>query len=242
MDCLEFRRLLGSDPRVTGRSAREHLDGCPFCAEAHARAQAFENRLVDALALPVPVGLADRILLAQLTATRRQARGRRRRVGWIVLAAAACLALALGVVRQERAPAGLVDLVVQHVNGKERDALQLTAIVPAAEIEQAFADRGVRLASVPREVSYVHECPVGAYRSVHMVMPGNGAPVSVLYIVDHRAHDSATFQRDHLQAREIPIANGTLVLVAPSAARFDAIERTWRAAIEGPPRAVAASF
>jgi len=242
MDCLEFRRLLGSDPRVSDRAAREHLEGCPFCADAHARAQAFENRLADALAVPVPDGLAERILLAQLTAARRQARDRRRRAGWIALAAAACLVLAIGVVRHARPPVGLADLVVQHVTGKEHGALRLTAVVPAAEIEQAFADRGVRLASVPRDVSYVHECPVGAYRSVHMVMPENGAPVSVLYIVDHRAKGAATFQRDHLQAREVPVANGTLVLVAPSTERFDAIERTWREAIEGPPRAVVASF
>lgn len=242
MDCLEFRRLLGSDPRVVDAAAREHLERCPFCADAHARAQAFEGRLADALAVPVPVGLADRILLAQLTGARQQARTGRRRVAWIALAAAACMAIAIGVIRHERAPVGLADLVVQHVNGKERDALGLTAVVPAAEIEQAFVDRGVHLASVPRDVSYVHECPVGTYRSVHMVMPENGAPVSVLYIVDHRAKSSTAFRRAALQGREIPLANGTLVLVAPSAERFDAIERTWREAIEGPPRAVAASF
>ena len=44
MDCLEFRRRLGSDPGALDPQAREHVDGCPFCADAQARAQAFEER------------------------------------------------------------------------------------------------------------------------------------------------------------------------------------------------------
>ena len=155
--------------------------------------------------------------------------------------AAACLALAIGVVRHEQTPPTLADLVVRHIQGPERDALQRTAPVPAAAIEHAFADRGVRLASVPGGVSYVHECPVGSWRTVHMVMPENGAPVSVLYVADHRVADGLDFHRGDVQGREIPIANGTLVLAARNADRFGAIEHTWRDAIEGPAQVAAGS-
>lgn len=239
MDCLEFRRRLGSDPGALDPQAREHVDGCPFCADAQARAQAFEERLAGALAIPVPAGLAERVLLAQLTGARQRELGRRQ--VWIALAAAACLALAIGVVRHEQTPPTLADLVVRHIQGPERDALQRTAPVPAAAIEHAFADRGVRLASVPGGVSYVHECPVGSWRTVHMVMPENGAPVSVLYVADHRVADGLDFHRGDVQGREIPIANGTLVLAARNADRFGAIEHTWRDAIEGPAQVAAGS-
>ncbi|MGH8172776.1 MAG: DUF3379 family protein, partial [Rhodanobacteraceae bacterium] len=70
MDCLEFRRLLGSDPRVASAAARAHLETCPRCRDAYARAHAFEGRLSQALSVPVPEGLADRILLHQLTGER----------------------------------------------------------------------------------------------------------------------------------------------------------------------------
>lgn len=242
MDCLEFRRRLGSDPRVNDREARAHLDSCPFCADATARSHAFEAGLARALAVPVPADLADRILLAQLTGARQHQRASRHRYVWIALAAAACMALAIGVVRHERPPvAALADLVVQHIDGPERDALQRTAAVPAASVERAFADRGVRLQSVPDGISYVRECPVGGYRSVHMVMPENGAPVSVLYVVDHRADASRDFRRNALTGREVPIADGTLVLASRSAERFDAIEHVWRDAIEGSPQTAAGS-
>ncbi len=242
MDCLEFRRLLGSDPHVADSAAREHLHGCAFCADATARAQTFETRLAQSMAVPVPDGLADRILLAQLTAERQHRRSGLRRSGWIALAVAASIALAIGVVRQEpAAPAVLADLVVAHINGPEHVALQLSAPIAATSVEHAFADRGVRLASVPADISYVHECPIGTYRSVHMVMPEQGAPVSVLYVVDHPTQANTEFTRDGLRGREVPIANGTLVLVARTDNRFDAIEHSWRDAIEGPPQVAAGS-
>ena len=242
MDCLEFRRLLGSDPQVTGSAAREHLHGCPFCADASARAQAFETRLARTLAVPIPDGLADRILLAQLTAARQQRRIGVRRFGWIALAAAASIAVAIGLVRRQPAvPATLADLVVAHINGPERVALQSRTPLANTSIERAFTDRGVRLAMVPPDISYVHECAIGAWRSVHMVMPENGAPVSVLYVVDHSRTGSTDFQRDDMRGREVPIANGTLVLVAQATTQFDAIERSWRDAIEGPAQVAAGS-
>lgn len=241
MDCLEFRRQLGSDPRGLDRAGRDHLEGCAFCADATARAQAFDTRLVGALAVPVPDGLADRILLAQLTGARSRERSTRRRFAWIALAAAACVALVVGIVRVQSSTA-LPDLVVAHVMGEERDALNLRTPVPVEEVEKAFSDRNVHLAAaVPVNIAYVHECPIGPYKSVHMVMPENGAPVSVVYVVDHRARASEDFHRDGFAGREVPIAQGTLLLLAQSADRFDALEHMWRGALEGSPEVAAGS-
>jgi hypothetical protein len=235
MDCLEFRRLLGSDPRVADPAARAHLETCPRCQDAFARAQAFEAHIAGALAVAVPEGLADRLLLAQLTAERQRRRGFR--YGWIALAAAAALVVAVGLARREGTFASsLPDLVVAHVNGKERPALALRAPVPSSEVENAFAERGVQLASVPSGISYVHKCPVGDYRTVHMVMPKDDRPVSVVYVTQYRAPGAVNFERGALHGREVPIADGTLVMLAENASSFDAIEHDWRDAIEGSAR------
>jgi hypothetical protein len=241
MDCLEFRRLLFSDPRVTDAAAREHLESCPRCQDACARAQTFEARLAQALAVPVPEGLADRVLLAQLTGERRR-RASGFRYGWIALAAAAALVLAIGLVRREGAAGrALPDLVVAHVNGPERPALALREAVPADAVRSAFADRGVQLASVPDGISYVHRCPVGDYRTVHMVMPRDDRPVSVLYVAQYRAPGVADFERGTLRGREVPIADGTLVMIAENTASFAALEHVWRDAIEGSAQTAAGS-
>jgi len=241
MECLEFRRLLGSDPRVADAAARAHLESCPRCQDAYARAQAFEARLAHALTVAVPEGFADRVLLAQLTGV-RQRPARRFRYGWIALAAAAALVVAIGIVRREGAIGrSLPDLVIAHVNGEERPALQLRAPVPSEQVAQAFADRGVHLASVPDGVSYVQKCPVGDYHTVHMVMPRNDQPVSVVYVTHYQAPGVTNFERGALRGREVPIADGTLVMLSENAASFDTLEHTWRDAIEGPAQTAAGS-
>jgi hypothetical protein len=241
MDCLEFRRQLGTDPRITDPAARAHLETCPRCQEAYARAQAFDTRIAQALAIAVPEGFADRVLLAQLTAE-RQRPGSRFRYGWIALAAAAALVVAIGLARREGGVGqSLPDLVVAHVTGDERPALDLRAPVPSNDVARAFADRGVQLASVPPEVSYVHKCPVGAYKTVHMVMPRDNEPVSVLYVTRYRAPGVTNFEREGLQGREVPIADGTLVMVAANTAPFDGLEHVWRDALEGPAQTAAGS-
>lgn len=242
MDCLELRRGLGIDPRGIDAPAREHLERCPRCAGAYAHAQASEARLAGALSVPVPDGLADRLLLAQLTGTRQQARVHRRRYAWVALATAASLALVIGAVDFRGASASLPDLVAAHVSSPEEHAAwQQRTPLPAMHVLRAFADRGVHLVSVPANIAFVRECPIGRYRSVHMVMPENGAPVSVVYVVDHRIAADGDFRRDGLRGREVTIAHGTLVMLATNAEHFDAIEHSWRDAIEGPAKIAAGS-
>jgi len=241
MDCLEFRRLLGSDPRVGDPAARSHLESCPRCQEAYANAQAFEARLAQAMTIALPEGLADRVLLAQLTGE-RQRRANGFRYGWIALAAAAALVVAVGIALRPRSDAAsMPDLVVQHVNGGERDALKLREPIASDQVERAFADRGVQLKSVPSGVAYVQKCPVGGYPTVHMVMPENDQPVSVFYVTRYHVSITDDFQRGSMHGREVPIADGTLVMLAENTASFDTLEHTWRDALQGPAETAAGS-
>ncbi|HEX5122280.1 MAG TPA: DUF3379 family protein [Rhodanobacteraceae bacterium] len=241
MDCLELRRQLGTDPRLPDPAARAHLEACPGCRDAHSRAQAFDARIAQALAVGVPEGFADRVLLAQLTAERQKPAGRGFRYGWVALAAAAALVVAIGLARRESVGTSMPDLAVAHVNGGEKPALDLRTPVPSADVAKAFADRGVTLASVPPDVSYVQKCPVGGYKSVHMVMPRDNEGVGVLYIVKYRAPGVTNFERGGVHGREVPIADGTLVMVAPNTAPFDSLEHAWRDALQGPAQTAAGS-
>jgi hypothetical protein len=248
MDCLEFRRRLGSEPHVIDPEARAHLAICAACAALTAEAQAFEARLSAAFSVPLPGGLTERILAAQradvAAASAPPSRNiGSRRVGWIALAAAACLVLAFGVVRYQNAAASLPNLVAAHVTSPdERDALALTAAVPTSDIEHAFADRGVKLADTPPPVAYVSECGIGRWRSVHMVAHEADGPVSVIYIAQQRAAEITNVRRAGMATREVPLADGTLFMLAQTDAHFDALEHAWRNAIEGSPKVAAGSY
>jgi len=229
MNCLEFRRQLNVDPNCADTEFVQHRQECARCAEAQDRARAFESTLRRALDVPVPAQLAESILLAHATAQHRR---RRRYVrGGGLLALAACLVLAFGIGMHLRATP-LSTLAVDHVEAPaEHFALSLDKAIDASKVREAFAQRGMTLHDVPDGISYVHCCPVGRYKSVHLVMPEKDGPVTVLYITDDRVAQRSSFEHNGWSGRSVPMGKGTLVLVGHDAASFDHVEQQWRKAL-----------
>ncbi|GAP65916.1 hypothetical protein MBSD_n1218 [Mizugakiibacter sediminis] len=239
MECLEFRRRLGAEPQTREPAFLAHRDACPACAEAWQRAQRFERRLEDALAVAVPEGLVDRVLLAQATGERR---ARQRRVLGFALAASLLVALAAGFVgfawmRHDPLPA----LAVAHL-AEEPQAFVATTAAPAERVRADFAVRGVNLRAVPTGITYVNDCRVGAYRTVHMVMRMDAEPVVVFYVANRRTPHMREFRQGSWQGRELPLAGGTLLMLASDAQPFPAVEHAWRDALEGPAATALGSF
>ena len=234
MDCLEFRRRLGAEPQSRDPELLAHRSHCAACAAAWERAQAFERELLEALDVPVPEGLADRVLLAQATGERRRQTRRRH----VAFALAASLLLALGVGgygwRQMDARS-LPALAVAHMPG-EIHSLDLVQPIDAPAIAAGFTARGVALRGpAPADVTYVHDCPVGPYKTVHLVNRLDGTPVAVLYLPHKQVARTRDFHRDGWHGRIVPLEHGTLVMLTnrAGAAHFDAVAQGWRAAIDG---------
>jgi hypothetical protein len=227
LNCLEFRRQLNIDLQADGDFA-QHRAECARCAEAFARASDFEKSLRSALQIAVPTNLAESILLAQ--ATREQAARTRfpRRATWISMAAAAVLAVGVGVYVQARP---LSELAVNHLK-KEAFVLGKTQPIADEPIRKAFAQFGVTINDIPAGSSFVACCPVGKYVSVHLVVPENDGPVTVLYLVDDRHEQRQDFIREGWHGRSVPLAHGTLVLLGHDAAHFDELESSWTAALQ----------
>ncbi|MBQ4855134.1 DUF3379 family protein [Rhodanobacter sp. B2A1Ga4] len=234
MDCLEFRRRLGAEPHVRDPEGLAHRDDCAACRAAWERAQSFEHALQGALDVPVPEGLAERVLLAQATGQRQHAVRRHR----VALALAASLLLALGVGgygwRQLDAHS-LPALAVAHMPG-EIHSLDLVQPIAAPAIAAGFADRGVSLhGPAPADVTYVHDCPVGPYKTVHLVSRVDGTPVAVLYLPHKQVAKASDFHRGSWHGRIVPLQHGTLVMLTDrgGAPHFDAVAQGWRMAIDG---------
>ncbi|HET9482422.1 MAG TPA: DUF3379 family protein, partial [Xanthomonadales bacterium] len=166
MNCLEFRRTLAAEPASADPRFLVHRDACARCSEAHAAAQAFERTLERALQVPVPAGLADQVLLRQLTAARHE-RPRRRHTAWR-LAAGFVLALGAGLFGYLGWQAGrpLPELAIAHL-AHEPHALSSRADIPLARIETAFRKAGASLAGPPLRVDYLANCVVDGRQAVH---------------------------------------------------------------------------
>ncbi|MBS0591152.1 MAG: DUF3379 family protein [Proteobacteria bacterium] len=229
MNCVEFRRQLAVDPQTAVVAFVQHRAECPGCADAAARALAFEHDLACVLRVAPPPRLAETILLAQATSERRKRASLRR---YSVLAAAAMLALAIGVVGMRAEAEPLSAQVVAHYEG-EPEALRAAEPVEPAHVVQTFAARGVVLKHVPDGIDFAEPCPIGTHRSVHVVMPTTDGAVTVFYIADVAASRVEDFARDGLLGRSLPVAGGTLILLAKTRSQFDRIGGLWTAAIAG---------
>lgn len=234
MDCLEFRRRLGAEPRSHDAELLAHREACAACMTAWERAQRFEQALLGALEVPVPEGLADRVLLAQATGVRQRATRHRR----VALGLAASLLIALGGAgvfwRQAQANA-LPALAVAHMPD-EITSLQLTRPIGTTAVAAVFAHRHVALKGpLPADTTYVHACGVGPYHAVHLVSRHDDESVAVLYMPGKQTRTRRDFQRDGWSGREVPLQHGTLVMLTDQGSRrpFDAIEQGWRVAIDG---------
>lgn len=230
MNCLEFRREFNIHPQSSDADFVAHARECPRCAQAQADALAFEASLGRALSIPPPPNLAESILLAQATQQRRESQRRRRGSGWLALAAAAVLAVGVGWRVTRAQPLG--DAAIAHMLGPEAPALAYTAPVADAAVRKAFAERGIDLAKVPADISYVQCCPVGKFKSVHMVMPRANGPVTVMYLVDDHAGQSTDFSHAGWMGRSVPMAHGTLVMIGHDPGQFDQVQQIWNAALQ----------
>lgn len=232
MNCLEFRRRLGSEPASKLSAFVAHREECVHCAAAQFRADEFEGRIHRAITVPVPLNLADRILLAQTTETRQSARNQRR--GWIAFSMAAAASIVVAFVAVQRpsqnVPA-LAGMVFEHLQKHVVSTVDSDTAIPKQSVIEAFAERGVNLAAVPDGINYVHKCPAGPYETVHMVMPEHGVAVSVVYVVDKSSTQRLDFSHDGMRGREIPLGKGSLVMWATASQDFDAIENSWKSVI-----------
>lgn len=242
MDCLEFRRRLGAEPHTRDPALLAHRDGCAACAAAWERAQAFERELHAALHVPVPEGLADRILLAQATGQQRR-HTRRRRFAFAMAASVLLVLGAGGFVWHQMDAHSLPALAVAHMPS-EIQSLDATQTIAAAAIRDGFAGRGLKLRGpLPADITYVHDCAVGPYKTVHLVSRVHDMPVAVLYVPGKMMKQADDFHRDGWRGRMVPLQHGTLVMLTDRAGTppFNAIARDWRAAIDGDGNATVAN-
>ena len=235
MNCLDFRRRIGAEPRSRDPDLIAHRDTCKDgCPAFWQRAQRFEDDLEAAMAVSVPDGLADRILLAQATGERRGQVVRRR--AWMAMAASLLIAfMGAGMFWRHADLNSLPALAVAHMPG-ELDALNLTRPMTDAQVEAGFRGRSATLKGpAPGGVTYVHDCMVGTHAAVHLVTRMNDEPVVALYMPGTMSDASIDFHRDGWDGRQIALSGGTLVVMAQGASRqtMDAVARGWRAAIEG---------
>jgi hypothetical protein len=238
MNCIDYRRRLGSEPRED-QAMREHRLACARCSEHHQRSLAFEQALCEAMQVPVPEGLAETILLRQTTTRRRLPRT----PAWLALAASSVLAVGLAFALWPRAvvDAGdpLLQLAMDHYL-HEPYALDPRPPVPAPLLRSSAARIGLDLSAAPEAVSYAAVCPMGRYRSLHLVVQRTEAPVTLFYVPELDS-GARRFEQDGVHTRALPVSGGTLLVMAERDDLLDGVALAWAGAFSNPAQVAAGS-
>jgi len=231
MNCMEFRRMLMTDPAVSDPEFAAHRRSCPECADAVERSAHFERRLREAVNVDVPENLASRILLKQsFEAHPKQPWWRAPRV----YAMAAGVLLVVGLVSMTLPPQveqrRLSEEFVALVNGAPY-ALTVNEPVTGSEISVALEPAGLDLAGSIGEVTYAGRCLVRGKLSGHIVVQGETAPVTVFLIKEQLVSARAAIRSDYYSGVVIPQGTGTIAIVSAPGESIERVEAQVRSAV-----------
>ncbi len=218
MNCIDFRRGVLIAPLQLDEGAREHALACATCNEFLQRQRELDSGLYEAMRVPVPDGLADRILVAQ------GLRGRRR---WLWgLAATLVLAAGLAYVVPRASGEAMGREAIAHV-ADEPQSFRIVTAQAAHFLDDTLAAQGARLGVALGEVTYAQLCPLEDQKAHHLVVRTPDGPVTLLLMPDdHGWRRRAVVESGGMTAITIPAARGTIAIVASSRLQALAIERS----------------
>lgn len=225
MNCLEFRRAALANPHHPGHEALAHEVSCPSCAHFYRELRMQEEALYEAMNVPVPDGLADRVLL-------RQWRGWRERFfprfAAQALAASLVLAALLGLIWQFQSdaltPEMLAAGIVAHVE-EEQKALHAEQRVPLARLVNVVKRSGGELGEPPGETSYVAHCPLpGGGTGEHLVFNTPHGKLTLILMPGKPIPHPVRLDRDGLTVSLMPAGEGSLALVIDNRERIGEAE------------------
>lgn len=221
MNCLDVRRAVLTNPRHPGPKVLDHAAACPECARFLKGVQEQEELLYRVLAVPVPEGLADRVLWR----TRPRLALRSPRLWLPALAAALVLALGLSLwAPRGLSPEALAAGVIDHVRA-EPQALAAEQAIPRSALVSVFARNGVDLLGDPVPASYAGRCPLpGGGQGEHIVLKTPQGKVTLILMPDKPVAAALRLFKNGLNVSVLPAGGGSLALVAESDALVRATE------------------
>ncbi len=224
MNCLDFRRAIFVNPRDLEEAARAHSLDCAACRDFLETQREMDAALFAALQVPPPDGFADRILVT------RGLRPGRRRFAWAI---AATLLLAGGLVLFARPwlegdPLGRE--AIAHVV-QEPQSYTTTHAVSNEILAVLLADQGMKAIRTLGQVTYARFCPMDGRIARHVVVRTARGPVTLLLMPEDPAgRRRSVTNRDGMSAVTLPLARGSLAIVASSLAQALEFEKALQAA------------
>ncbi|HKU91180.1 MAG TPA: DUF3379 family protein [Steroidobacteraceae bacterium] len=225
MDCAEFRRELGTDPKRSSPELEAHRASCPACARYAADMQRIDQLLLGALPVKGPASAASPW----------KHEPRRHVARWVALAAGVLVA-AVGLTfawrTQERRDA-LITEVVRHADREANVLVPSEKRVSTEKLQKALAKAGAQLAA-ELPVSVARICKVRGEVAPHLIMQTREGAVAVLVLAREHTWLPHSFAEQGYQGRLLPKDGHAIAIIGTSAAAVKAGAELASGAIEWP--------
>lgn len=210
MNCLSARRIISTDAKNKSATLAQHLKECQSCSAFYERQQKFNNKLVEAVEVDVPEGLAARILVEHKLSQKRQLN---KRVRWTAMAASITLVLALSLVSSLHSPPSLAGVIVDHVK-EEAAMLHEPGTVSLVELNQLLKPHGVRADASIGQATHAGNCLIQDKLSAHVVFVGKNAPVTLVIVPEKLSTDKVTIDDREFKGVMMKTRRGVLALLS----------------------------
>ncbi len=225
MNCLEFRRIKLAEPRGLPHEALTHMSECTTCRNFAADINENEERLAAALAVPVPEGLAERIILRRKTGALSGFSPRL----W-AMAATVVLTFAFGF--QQWRDAGSQEyakLAIEHVM-HEPESFTTARLADPQLFRTVMQNFGGEVQGSLGKVRYMKLCPVPEGTGWHIVFETERGELATLILIPAKR---MTTQREQATvggwtARARPGGQGYYAVITSSPDTLDKVDELVR--------------
>ena len=226
MDELEFRRRLIAAPYEADDALQQALQEKPERLRQQADFQAFDDTIAQALAVDVPDGLAEQLILRQRFAQHKQQRQRHK--WWFAMAASVILTVTATLTLWPQPQSNLANYALAHVY-HEPDALQhLNENTSLQQMNAKLASYGLKANHELGHIFYANHCDFKGKRSLHLVLDYQGQRVTVFIVpgLNDFNETPQQFADDRFQGSFIGHGNTGLIVVGPSRQQVEGMNQT----------------
>lgn len=226
MDDLTFRRQRYAQPHSQDPKLTEAEKQDPAKQAFSQEVQQLDKQIQQAVKVPLPDGLAERLLLQQSFVQHQQKRHKQR---WLAIAASVTLLFSAGV-WQGWLPAtnGQLDLgeyALAHWHHEASVAWQQKPQVSLAQVNAKLASMNSKLTQALDKVYYADFCHFANKRGLHLVMQHQLGQVT-LFILPQASGDKlpAQFGDPQLSGQSFEFAGHNLLVLGEQAQAVNAIK------------------
>lgn len=231
--CIEFRHAIGADPRQRDPALLRHRLECRGCNQYALGIEHLDRALGLALAVPVPAGLAHRVVLRAESAPRWSRPALAAAAAVVLVALGAVLGVLWSRTPSAYGPMSLGADVMAHAH--HEPASWQAGLEPVATQRLAgVLERGeVELLDSARlgPVTYARTCRLRGHEVPHLMVQSVAGPAMVLLLSQERVADELALAEDGLRGVIVPVGSGSIAIVAEDPAAVAAVRQRLTAAV-----------